>query len=180
MCLRMKKGFSLIESAIVLGIVGLVIGGIWVATATIRENMLINKTVQGTGIIANNIRGLYSGGMRVPSSGSATQLCDKILSPLPDGYGEGTTHFCDSTDPFGRGFYVDYYYNGTGTAQTSILYYGINKSRCMKLVSGLATAANIKWIQSSSGHYFTRPADMTDLNTYCLDTQSITFAFYLY
>ena len=26
-----KKGFSLIEAAIVLGIVGLVIGGIWVA-----------------------------------------------------------------------------------------------------------------------------------------------------
>lgn len=35
---RRKKGLSLIESAIVLGIVGLVIGGIWVAAATVQEN----------------------------------------------------------------------------------------------------------------------------------------------
>ena len=175
-----KHGFSLIESAIVLGIIGLVLGSIWVGAATLRENMLINKTISGTNVIANNIRNMYSGGMRVPTSGSATQLCDKMLAPLPDGYGEGTSYYCDATDPFGRGFYVDYYYNGTGSAQTSILYYGINKSRCMSLVSGLATAANIKWIRSSSGHYFKRPADMTDMDTYCLDTQSLTFSFYLY
>lgn len=175
-----KKGFSLIESAIVLAVVGLVISGIWVAAATVRENMLINKTVQGTGIIANNIRQLYSGGMRVPTSGSATQLCDKFLSPLPDGYGEGTSYYCDATDPFGRGFYVDYYYNGTGTAQTSILYYGINKSRCIALVSAMASMANLKWIQSSSGQYFARPANMSDMDTKCLATQSLTFSFYLY
>lgn len=42
-----KKAFSLIESAIVLGVVGLVIGGIWVTAATVRENMLANELAKG-------------------------------------------------------------------------------------------------------------------------------------
>ncbi len=32
-----KKGFNLIEAAIVLGVVGLVIGGIWVAAAAVKD-----------------------------------------------------------------------------------------------------------------------------------------------
>ena len=51
-----RKGFSLIESAIVLGVVGLVIGGIWLGDSTINENIRINQTIQGTGIMVNNIR----------------------------------------------------------------------------------------------------------------------------
>lgn len=34
---RNSKGFSLIEAAIVLGVVGLVIGGIWAAASSVRE-----------------------------------------------------------------------------------------------------------------------------------------------
>lgn len=41
-----RRGFSLVESAIVLAIVGLVIGGIWVASAAIYENYKVNKTVE--------------------------------------------------------------------------------------------------------------------------------------
>ena len=38
-----KKGFSLIEAAIVLAVVGLVIGGIWVAAANMYESWRINQ-----------------------------------------------------------------------------------------------------------------------------------------
>ena len=34
-----KRGFNLIEIAIVLGVTGVVIGGVWVATSSVRENM---------------------------------------------------------------------------------------------------------------------------------------------
>lgn len=37
-----KYAFSLIEAAIVLGVVGLVIGGIWVAAAAVQETMRVN------------------------------------------------------------------------------------------------------------------------------------------
>ena len=41
-----KRGFNLIESAIVLGVVGLVIGGIWVAASEVRESFK-GKTTAG-------------------------------------------------------------------------------------------------------------------------------------
>lgn len=53
---RNRKGFSLVEAAIVLGVVGLVIGGIWVAAATVIENHKVNKTVEGITTNVSNIR----------------------------------------------------------------------------------------------------------------------------
>ena len=42
-----RKAFSLIEAAIVLGVVGLVVGGIWVAAAAVNENMQANDIAKG-------------------------------------------------------------------------------------------------------------------------------------
>lgn len=39
-------GFSLIEAAIVLGIVGLVIAGIWIAAAAVQKQLLISRTME--------------------------------------------------------------------------------------------------------------------------------------
>lgn len=47
-----NRAFSLIESAIVLGVVGLIIGGIWLAASTVQENLRISKTVEGILFIA--------------------------------------------------------------------------------------------------------------------------------
>src|SRR6185369_4823894 len=44
---RKKTGFSLIEAAIVLAIVGLVIGGIWVAASAVATKMKISRTLVG-------------------------------------------------------------------------------------------------------------------------------------
>lgn len=54
------KGFSLVEAAIVLGVVGLVVGGIWVGTAKFYEDYKINKTVEGILTIAKNVQDLIS------------------------------------------------------------------------------------------------------------------------
>lgn len=40
---RARRGFNLIEAAIVLGVVGLVIGGIWISAASIHRKMQIQK-----------------------------------------------------------------------------------------------------------------------------------------
>lgn len=42
-----RRGFSLIEAAIVLAVVGLVIGGIWAAVSTLREKYAVSQTVSG-------------------------------------------------------------------------------------------------------------------------------------
>lgn len=46
-------GFSLIEAAIVLGVVGLVIGGIWVAASAVQEGMRLNKAIQALTVISS-------------------------------------------------------------------------------------------------------------------------------
>ena len=55
-----RRGFSLVEAAIVLAVVGLVIGGIWVASAAIYERYRVNKTVEGVLTAAKNIQKLIS------------------------------------------------------------------------------------------------------------------------
>lgn len=57
---RAKRGFSLIEAAIVLGVVGLVIGAIWTAAANMYESHKVNKTVEGVLEIVRNIQNLVS------------------------------------------------------------------------------------------------------------------------
>ncbi len=49
-----RRGFNLVEAAIVLGVVGLVIGGIWVAASTVSANMRINQL--STDIMAMRVR----------------------------------------------------------------------------------------------------------------------------
>jgi hypothetical protein len=42
-----RRGFNLIEAAIVLGVIGLVIGGIWVAAASVADNQRVSATSAG-------------------------------------------------------------------------------------------------------------------------------------
>ncbi len=56
-----KRGFSLVEAAIVLGVISLVIGGIWVATAAVSENQRVTLAAQQVSQIITNLRGLYKG-----------------------------------------------------------------------------------------------------------------------
>jgi hypothetical protein len=57
---HIRRGFSLVEAAIVLGVVGLVIGGIWYSAAKFYEDYKVNKTVADLQLIVKNIQGLIS------------------------------------------------------------------------------------------------------------------------
>lgn len=54
--LRYSRAFSLIESAIVLAVVGLVIGGIWVAASAVNRERTLNRTVEIIGIMNENFK----------------------------------------------------------------------------------------------------------------------------
>lgn len=55
------SGFSLLEAALVLSIVGLVVAGIWVAAARITEARQINDMAQSTASAIQRLREVYSG-----------------------------------------------------------------------------------------------------------------------
>jgi hypothetical protein len=56
-----RRGFNLVEAAIVLGVVGLVIGGIWMAASAVQKKLRLQKEVTGIITITNNLRTLYRG-----------------------------------------------------------------------------------------------------------------------
>lgn len=51
-----RRGFNLVEAAIVLGVVGLVIGGIWVAASALQKNMTINNLANQISFMADCTR----------------------------------------------------------------------------------------------------------------------------
>src|SRR3984957_16106234 len=55
-----RRGFTLTEIAIVLGIIGLILGAIWVAAAAVYNNMRTSKTTTELLDVAQNLRGMYA------------------------------------------------------------------------------------------------------------------------
>lgn len=54
-----RRGFTLSEFAIVLGITGMILAGIWQAASYAYLNLRVNKTVQQLATIVSNTRALY-------------------------------------------------------------------------------------------------------------------------
>ncbi len=55
-----KKGFTLTEIAIVLGIMGLILGAIWAAAASVYNNQRINSASNDIASIVQGVRKLYA------------------------------------------------------------------------------------------------------------------------
>src|ERR1700685_3788359 len=55
-----KRGFTLTEIAIVLGIIGLILGAIWVAAAAVYTNMRVARSSQELLQITQAVRSLYA------------------------------------------------------------------------------------------------------------------------
>ncbi len=54
-----QAGFNLVEAAIVLGIVGLIVAGIWTAASAVYENLRLSRGTQQVLAIVQNVRTLY-------------------------------------------------------------------------------------------------------------------------
>jgi prepilin-type N-terminal cleavage/methylation domain-containing protein len=85
-----KRGFTLIEIAFVLGIIGLVISGIFAAASLATRRITSNEGSDELYLIAGNMRALYSG--RNPSFASLNAV--RSLKAIPD-----ALDFCFYTVP---------------------------------------------------------------------------------
>jgi len=139
-CKSGARGFNLVEAAIVLGVVGLVIGGIWVAASTVSENHKINQTITGIGQMTQDFRNMYSG--LEPSPGPF----DANLFKFYPGWTKRNSATCctsnDQVDPFGNVTY----FNVQAPNYITFNLYNLPKSRCMALAIGYSRLAGVHLI----------------------------------
>ena len=129
-----KRGFNLIESAIVLGVVGLVIGGIWVAAATINENYKVNKTVADLQLIVKNIQNMISisDAMTIGNAGITQLLLNAGVFPADWG----------NKTPFGSTISV--YQSITFGVNFTIRLSDVPRSSCIKIITRISAIAAAK------------------------------------
>jgi prepilin-type N-terminal cleavage/methylation domain-containing protein len=72
--LHHRRGFTLTEIAIVLGVMGIILGAIWGAASTVYANKKTTSALQEVLAIVANVRGLYANG-QIPGGAQA-------LSPM--------------------------------------------------------------------------------------------------
>jgi type II secretory pathway pseudopilin PulG len=64
-----RAGFSLVEFAVVMGIIGLIVGAIWAYSTNAWENTRYEQAMEAVNDIVTNVRGFYIGQQGVPKSG---------------------------------------------------------------------------------------------------------------
>jgi len=178
------KGFSLVEAAVVLGVVGFVLGGIWVAAAHFSEEYKVNKTVEGIMQIIERTRNINKGftphQLRI-AGGGGTQV--SIFNGMYNAGAIPTDVFpkCNSgvTECYGlwggnglsgvRLHVVQLVGHPTGQY---LLQIWVPKSSCAKLGMALAEINfNIYYIRmitlSFNTFYSNEEMTLNSLNTYC-------------
>jgi type II secretory pathway pseudopilin PulG len=85
-----RRGFNLIEAAIVLGVIGLVIGGIWVAAQAVNRELRMKGAAEDVLLIARNAVALFPRGA-YPASPPPTPSQNVVSASLnagviPSGY----------------------------------------------------------------------------------------------
>lgn len=73
-----RRGYSLVEMAIVLGIVSVVFGGVWIVSNTVTENTRRDRAFNELILVVHNIRTLYQG--RASISGDYDALTSDLIS----------------------------------------------------------------------------------------------------
>jgi len=172
-----RRAFSLIEAAIVLGVIGLVIGSIWAAAAYFTLSYKINQTFSGLLVAVQEYRKTYS-------STSADQLLatqgnyyvDMLAFTNVPNYTEAGGFWLN---PFGHAVDVQISHNAYYDAdQIGIAFYDVPYDDCMKILSRLKSAPILNElfvINTPANYYTTLPFTPTVAD--CTNVSHLDFLF---
>lgn len=156
------KAFSLIESAIVLGVAGLVIGGIWIAATAINENRAINQAISGILMIDSNLNQSFNGRTTALSTWITTGTSGLMSSMVALSGADGFTIDGKSSVPNSQLLLT---YESPGHSRFVFVSSGgwIPASFCIKLISrltssGIGNRINYIWTTGTPNKYYANTA----------------------
>lgn len=176
---RRQRGFNLIEAAIVLGVVGLVIGGIWVAAAAVQSNLRESDASKGLLQIVQNVRNLYYG--QSPTTTTVTDITTALISAnaIPGDFVVSTTA---AKNPFNGDVTVSL--TGDPNDTIEISYDAVPQDSCIELTSrntSLSSGIGLTQIVIDNGSATTTvnsfPYLPTAAATDCGDSNDIAWSF---
>lgn len=178
-----KRAFSLIETAIVLGVMGLVIGGIWVAAASVNDYFKWKQTEEGLMYYWEVINSYYPAQIAaLVRPGAGQKDIDNSLFPrLPLPAGWTTKHMvCCGThvfDPYGNTIWAQIQGSGSQEVVFSISYPDgtMPKSLCVKF-------QRMMWLKFDPVNKITSTtapaACKTDISACCAGSNTSLSAYY--
>ncbi len=198
-----RKGFNLIESAIVLGVVGLVIGGIWVAAATVMKSYQINQTATALILTVNRTRVFLKGNFDAVCASlgcgynmNITRLLQQAdvtpaefpsttLSPVP-----GWISNSDAiTTPMGTNMAVtmgDWSAFGFVTKAYSVIFFGLDRASCIKLITSVSSRfpdnTDLRFVETDTGGAGTSiiPVPVATASTLCSNTDPANYLIFYF
>lgn len=134
-----RCGFNLVEVAIVLGVVGLVIGGIWWAASAIQTTNSTSEALKGILMLKNGIQNAISRADScsigdIPITQSAIQI-----GAIPNNWINGS----NVIPPFGTSMTIDN--RCTGGERFDIKIYGIKGDVCYRLLRAINQNFSTSW-----------------------------------
>lgn len=137
-----RRGFNLIEASIVLCVVGLIIGGIWVAATAVTENRRTNETLQGILSTVANVQKTISMSDS-ETIGNSVSLLNMLISAgaFPSNWVSGAVYH-----PFNNIVSIRNY----TPARFDFTLHAIPDSACIKIVprlTGYATGSSLQLVQ---------------------------------
>jgi len=151
-----EAGFNLIETAIVLGIVGLVVGGIWAAAAGAYESMRQQKASEEVLALAQAVRSVYAQ-PGAPSIFTAPETLTDfktlgIPSDMINSAGDGLT------DPWGHAVTLA---PGATAGTFTLQYTTMPVTSCINFVTKLANVGTGTGLQTIGGAAGATTVDLT-------------------
>ena len=127
---KKPDGFSLVEAAIVLGVIGVIIGGIWAAASYLDQSFKMQRMASGLSLATENGLRIFG---RQSASGTWTNATASAISAglFPADWIQGNS----IKHPFGGDVLVGI------KADFQIQLYGMNEQICRNIVKWVATGA---------------------------------------
>ena len=175
-----KSGFSLIEAAIVLGVVGLVIGGIWISAATVMRSLSVSRTAQGIMAAATYIHARMDiSSVQSLADGTAVDSYIIYGKFFPSDWVSGSS----LVSPLGNSISVTTNLGGGSDPTLWIIFWNVPVRDCIDLLNKIRFPQTdnreegvLRGIRFAAwGDYIPQPYSLADVNNYCFTDQHLVF-----